>query len=522
VKELVELEPKLKEILYNCLEQIRATKAALYVSSGEGVYTLVAQYGFRDNARKVVSANDDIVDRLLIKRAPYFVNGLATDPKFSEILYEADTTRLLVAPIYSRGKLHGFLDLRDKAAQQPFVQADSENAQKIAEQFLDFFTEQRMFGFQPVQAPAKAPEEPKELESTALRCVEEARARVDRGGLRAPVQPRLLTDAQVEAGAAVLPGILALPGALVASFSAFSALGGTQILCAKAPLTDEALNQFQAKIRSWLQKRNEPDKVTQSTVEYPYGAAGPRIEPARLITMLTAPVRVENVPAVVLSAAFEAPLSPEGRTLLEKFLSRAEQLVANAIAADALRFRIQREAEKLLEPDFDTYPELVGHCMRVSELAEALANYIGMQPEEIETVRIAGFVHDVGMRMLNYSRLYRKTNPTTDDIRVLREHVFVSAALVTESPLGREIANIVLNHHERVDGTGYPNGIQGEQIPLASRIIHICESFDAMSSPESYQTAVPAAAAVAKIRRAAGTQFDETLAEKFAAMMNKS
>ena len=97
----------------------------------------------------------------------------------------------------------------------------------------------------------------------------------------------------------------------------------------------------------------------------------------------------------------------------------------------------------------------------------------------------------------------------------------LGAAVVAESPLGPEVAQIVLSHHERPDGTGYPSGLSGEEIPIGSRIIHICEAFDAMTASDSYQTPVPAAAAIAKIKRVAGVQFDAGLAEKFAEMMSR-
>jgi HD-GYP domain-containing protein (c-di-GMP phosphodiesterase class II) len=101
----------------------------------------------------------------------------------------------------------------------------------------------------------------------------------------------------------------------------------------------------------------------------------------------------------------------------------------------------------------------------------------------------------------------------------MRAHPVVGAALIAESPLGPEIASIVLSHHERPDGTGYPDGMAAERIPIGSRIIHICEAFDAMTSTDSYQPPVQPNAAVGKIRRSAGTQFDAELTAKFAEML---
>lgn len=517
------LEPRLKEILYNCLEQIRATKAALYLSNGEGPYSLVAQYGFRDNVRKNVALNDDLVDRLLTKRAPVVVNGLAAEPKFSELLYQSDTTRMMVAPIYSRGRLFGFVDMRDKAGQQPFESADIESAQRISEQFLDLLGSAKAVSEAAGQVGTKPVEDQDhtELRSPLTRLVEEAKASVARGGLRNRGEIKSLTESQVNLGGAMLPALVALPGVVMASLSAFSTVGGTQIICARTSLSDEAATQFQSKVKAWLLKRGEPDKVGQSTTIFPFGTAGPRIEPARLVSMLSAPVRARNIPGIVLSVAFDAPPTPDSRSALERFLAQLEEVLRHSVSSEKLKAVTQKTAERLLEPDFQKYPVLVAHSSRVSDLAERLATLVGMGADEIETVRIAALVHDVGMRFLNYDKLYRKEQLTSDDIKLFRDHPLLGAALIAESPLGGEVANIVLCHHERFDGTGYPNGLPGDQVPISSQIIHLCETFDALTAPDSYQTPVPVASALGKIRRSSGTQFDPVLTDKFAEMMSK-
>ena len=95
----------------------------------------------------------------------------------------------------------------------------------------------------------------------------------------------------------------------------------------------------------------------------------------------------------------------------------------------------------------------------------------------------------------------------------------VSAALIVDSGLGYEVAQIVLAHHERVDGKGYPKGLIREQIPLGSRILHICEAFDAMTASDSYQKPLPESEAIERIMRGGGAQFDAGFAQKFHQMM---
>lgn len=536
-QELADIEPKLKEILYNCLEQVRATKAALYVAaSDQQPFTLVTQYGFKDGLRKSIELHDPAIDLLLLKRVPFFLNSIAEDSRFAQTLDSAATSRILVAPIYHRGRLYGFVDMRDKAAGKPFEFADAEAARAITQQFIELFADNGMFGLTHdalVQVATSSgnievsrmgsapPESAGSFFKLSNRVVDDAKRFVDRGGLRARSQRRTLTEAQVRGGAVVLPGVLSIPGAVVAALSSFSDLGGTQVVAAMAPVSGEAMDQFQAKLRAWQQKRNEPDKLTETSTQYPFGKFGATIAPERLVSTLSAPVRVEGIPGVVLTVAFESQPGNETKTILEEFLARLEQIVRYAIISDDYQAIRHRIAQKLVEPDISQFPHLKNHSERVAELAERLALFVGIEPDEVEKIRLAAYVHDVGMRLLDYNSIYRKSGLTTDDMELIKQHPVVGAAIVAESPLGPEVASIVLSHHERPDGTGYPSGLSGDEIPIGSRIIHICEAFDAMTAADSYQTPVPTPAAIGKIKRVAGVQFDAALAEKFAEMMSR-
>ncbi|MEO8216436.1 MAG: HD domain-containing phosphohydrolase [Acidobacteriota bacterium] len=525
--DLITLEPKLKEILYRCLEDIRATKAALYLANGEAHFDLVTQYGFREVERKQIDARDDFIDRLVIKRTPFFVNSLTEDPRLSQTLFSAGTTRMLLAPIYGRGKLIGFLDMRDKAAKQPFGPGDITSAQKITEQFLDLFAEQNLFGqrsapstpspqFSSPRPVLEMPTQP----STANMHVDEAKRAVARGVLRNRTAVETLTPLQIEAGAVVLPAVIGLPGVLFAALSSFGRFGGHQRVASHGDLTADAAQKFEMKLKGWLQKRGEPEGLTESSIFFPLGKAPRAIDASRITTVMSAPVELPQPRAVVLTVAFEAPPTAHIRSLLAGLLRQCTEVVNFAVSAELLTAVNYRVAEKLVEPDLQRYPVLSAHSRRVSDHATRLARAAGLNVDQIETARIAGLVHDVGMRLLDYEILYRKPTLTNEDLRMLKEHPIVGAAIVAESPLGGEVAHIVLCHHERPDGTGYPHGLTGESIPIISRIIHICEAYDAMTASDSYQTPVPPAAALARIRRVGGAQLDEELAVKFVEMLS--
>jgi hypothetical protein len=118
LNEVKAIEGTLKQILYGCVEHVQATKAALYLSSShdlnEKKYEIVTSYQYNVADRKTVTANDDLVDRLSVKRAPFFVNGLGADQRLAEMLFRQGNDRMLATPLFSRGRLVGFIDMRDK------------------------------------------------------------------------------------------------------------------------------------------------------------------------------------------------------------------------------------------------------------------------------------------------------------------------------------------------------------------------------------------------------------------------
>ena len=127
-------------------------------------------------------------------------------------------------------------------------------------------------------------------------------------------------------------------------------------------------------------------------------------------------------------------------------------------------------------------------------------------------------VHDCGMRLLDYDRLYRKRDLAPDDLSILREHPAVGAAIV-DPLLGAEVARIVLCHHERWDGRGYPNELSGEEIPWISRALQLCDVYEAMTGMDNYQKPLSHDGAMSVIAQGSGVQFDPELARRFEEMM---
>lgn len=518
-EQLRQAEPQLKKILYKCLESIRASKAALYLSEGGKPYELVAQYGFQNGVVRKIQGNHPIPARLILTRAPFFVNGIKSEARFAEILYETRSETLLATPLFLRGQLIGFIDMRDKSGNRPFSAEDVTQSGEIVQALFEFFAAERLYG---MRSPNETEEKPKSRDDLK-RLTEVARQVVQRSIQEKTALSSLLTEEEIRPVETGLQTILTLPGTVLAAFSAFGHLGNVQPVVVSGTLTDDAAEKFESKLRSWLSRQGVPipNEPSRTRISHPEGRVGPPVSAARLNNILSAPVRVENMEGLVLSVGFESPPDRETQQRLTAYLEQIEQTIEHSISHHALRGMRQRSAEKLLEPDFSQYPDLADHSRRVSDLASRFAHHLDLAPSAIEALRLAAYVHDVGMRMLDYEGLYRKSDLTDEEMAILRKHPIVSAALIARSALGPDIAEIVLYHHERPDGQGYPEGLMGEQIPHLSRILGLCEAFIAMTAPNGYQPPMPESAALMQIERGAGSQFDRTLAERFVEMLRE-
>jgi len=168
----------------------------------------------------------------------------------------------------------------------------------------------------------------------------------------------------------------------------------------------------------------------------------------------------------------------------------------------------EQSSKVLMRALSECHPQLDDHLLGVAQLAEAVAIELALPPAEVVRVRLAAALHDVGKMAIPEAILEKRGPLTEHERQFVNRHTLIGARILHAAPDLSHLADVVRSSHERVDGKGYPDGLSGSQIPLASRIIFVCDSFDAMTSERSYAEAMTAEAAVSELERGAGTQFD--------------
>jgi putative nucleotidyltransferase with HDIG domain len=159
------------------------------------------------------------------------------------------------------------------------------------------------------------------------------------------------------------------------------------------------------------------------------------------------------------------------------------------------------------------------HSAAVARYARELSKAAGCTEEEQDLVHTAGLLHDIGKFILPDHILLADTKLSEEDWGLIKMHPYQGAKVVREVEGYGPVADIIWAHHERIDGRGYPRGLSGEEIPRFSRMISIADTYDVMTSRDSYRDPVSSAEAIAELRRVSGKQLDGELVEIFVAML---
>ena len=161
--------------------------------------------------------------------------------------------------------------------------------------------------------------------------------------------------------------------------------------------------------------------------------------------------------------------------------------------------------------------ELYLHSEEVSLLAYQFGIYLGLGFRDVQTLKFGGFLHDIGKVRIPKETLFKPTRLTEEEFLIIKDHPNKGYQLLleTKQPFSKEIYSIVLEHHERIDGKGYPNRLTDKEIHPLAKIISLCDVYSAITMKRSYKDAYDNGYAILQITEGLGTQFDKDLGEQF-------
>jgi putative nucleotidyltransferase with HDIG domain len=156
---------------------------------------------------------------------------------------------------------------------------------------------------------------------------------------------------------------------------------------------------------------------------------------------------------------------------------------------------------------------VAGHSTAVSELAVVVARTVGVPEPDLESLALGAVLHDVGKMFVDRALLIKEGALSSDELAVFRLHPELGEALVQSTTADRRVLDVVRSHHERWDGTGYPDGLKGDAIPIGARVVAAADAFVAMRESRVYRRALSLEDALGELRDGAGRQFDPACAD---------
>ncbi len=488
-----EIERGFKEILFRFLEEIQCTRAALYLYGPEEKFLLATQYGF--GRRDVLAIEHGLQDAMVrrvreLNGVPAAFNRKQDLGPLTEYLKSAGNSKLLLVPLIANDEIIGFVDARDKGRKRTFERTDVAGAKKIAVAMVEFA---KRIGF------VFSEDEDSAIDDEAR----EAAKPVELGPARAP----MLDESGLEnVHDAALDAVLDHQVVAVAVTLATASEAATLVNMR------EGSSDFDRDALT----RHQTSAMVEAGIAPPDRGSW-RIEVRRVPTtvdpapspMIASAVLLENGDVGALIASV---ISGGGAGAARATLNRLQTRAEDAREKSALRFSRRSLARRLLQPGARTYPDLVAHSESVSRLAFSMAKELELGAARAEEAALAGLLHDVGMRELDYERLYRSSSPSADDRVRFQKHPVVGERILVGTGLD-EVMAAVRHHHERWDGTGYPDRLAREDIPFLARLVHVAEVYDVLTVPGRYRPTISRERAYEILERGKGHQFDPQMVE---------
>jgi len=242
-------------------------------------------------------------------------------------------------------------------------------------------------------------------------------------------------------------------------------------------------------------------------------------EVGKLMERIAEKMAVESIGDIPLSVSFgwSTKTSPE-QDADEIFEQAEDSMYRNKISERSSYHH--KAVQLILKTLYEKSPDEEGHSLRVSRLCGEIGSAMGLSPAEIKELRTAGTVHDIGKIVISSEILNKKEPLDDEEWMQVRKHPEAGYSILSTVNQYSPLADIVLAHHERPDGRGYPKGLKGEDIPLLARIVAVAEAYDAMTQGRNHRKPLNTEEALAELNRNAGTKFDPRTVEALLSLLS--
>lgn len=248
------------------------------------------------------------------------------------------------------------------------------------------------------------------------------------------------------------------------------------------------------------------------------------IEDSEKVTFVLVPLIAHDKPVGLIDIVTDSPegeITNRDLSLLTILAKQAALAIENVKLYESIK-KDQISIIRALASTVDAKDHYtLGHSQKVSEFAVLISEELGLSEREIEIIKYAGLLHDIGKIAIPDDIIKKPSRFNEQDFETAKKHPSIGAKIIKEIESLAPIVPIVLYHHERFDGKGYPDGLKGEDIPLGARIVHVADAYDTMVSARAYRDMLPPELAISELRKNAGTQFDPKIVDAFITSLRK-
>jgi len=271
-------------------------------------------------------------------------------------------------------------------------------------------------------------------------------------------------------------------------------------------------------IAGWVARHGRPTIVNDVTADQRFNKAIDNVTGFVTRSVIAVPLVSEReVIGVleVLNKVGDSGFSEQDLEVLIPLASMAAVAINNAKLHQAVVDGYKSTVKALAAAIDARDPYTCGHSQRVTKYALMAGTLLIMSGEELEVLEYGGILHDIGKIGIADHILTKHGVLTPEEKEIMRTHPVIGANMIKEIPFLEKVSRLILHHHERYDGSGYPDGLKGEEIPMGARLIAVADAFDSMTTERSYRVVLSVDTAINELHRFSGTHFCPVAVEAF-------